>query len=226
MRTRLYVASVVGGVAAVLVTAFLVFKIGQVDPSPPSLKDNPHDEITGAILYVGTDDCVYRAQASGRTTERIICPSIGDYINGVSWQDAGKFSYFTYDSAGEQEVEVDIASRKETQLPPRPLSKPPLSFPYSPVSARGERISIDPEGDVYRVDGGRERIFDFKGVEGDRPEVLTWSPDGEWVALFHYRSEQIWIVRRDGTVAGTLANSARPSISWWIDGLPPQPARE
>jgi hypothetical protein len=60
------------------------------------------------------------------------------------------------------------------------------------------------------------------------PEFLTWSPDGEWVLVAYRAKDELWVIRRDGSLAGTLTGnaSADPSVvSWWIDGKGALPAR-
>ena len=87
------------------------------------------------------------------------------------------------------------------------------------LSPRGERIDYDRDGSIYRVsDGERAKIVDFDSRNHERPSLVTWSPDGEWL-LLRYKDE-LWIVKRDGSVRGTLAKT-RPwpqEASWWIDG--------
>mgnify|MGYP003379564532 CR=1 FL=1 len=55
MKTRLYVAAVLGGLALLIAVALVVFAFGRHNPSPPSLQDNPRPEIPGQILYLDQD---------------------------------------------------------------------------------------------------------------------------------------------------------------------------
>ena len=211
MRSRLYVAAIFAGVAAVAVLVVVVFVAGRFDPSPPSLVDRPVPSIPGEILYVDDDGCIVRARASGERRERVKC--IGDALSIVAWVDADTIGY----AVGRPDqgwVELDLATGEERTVDAFARPGPP-----DPVSPRGERVEITDDGSVYRLTGGeRTKIFDFDGPEHRRPWLVTWSPDGEWVLLRY--NDELWIVSRDGSVKGTLAQT-RPwpsEGSWWIDG--------
>jgi len=211
MRARLYVAAIFAGVAAVAVLVVVVFLAGRFDPPPPSLVDNPVPAIPGEILYVDDDGCIVRARASGERRERVKC--VGDAVSTVSWVDADTIGYGVA-RPGQNWVELDLATGEERAVDASARFEPP-----NPVSPQGERIDIDEDGLVYRLNGTeRTKVFDFDGPEHQRPWLVTWSPDGQWV-LLRYRDE-LWIVSRDGSIKGTLA-STRPwpnEGSWWIDG--------
>jgi hypothetical protein len=217
VRSRLYVAAVFVGVAAVVVLVVVVFLAGRFDPSPPSLVDRPVVAIPGEILYVDDDGCIIRARASGERRERVKC--IGDALSIVTWVDADTIGY-GMGRPDQAWVELDLATGEERFSDAFARPGPP-----DPVSPRGERIDIDADGSVYRLSGAeRTKIFDFDGPEHQRPWFVTWSPDGEWI-LLRYKDE-LWIVSRNGSVKGTLA-STRPwpnEGSWWIDGHGYRPA--
>ncbi len=216
MRDRLYVALVFAAVAAMVVVVVVVLRLGQRDPSPPSLRDHPRPEIPGAIVYVDEDGCIRNVAASGEgPRENVACPG---HVELVTWVDAGTVAYVSFGPGTARWILVDLATKRETSGAAYDQAK---TGPFSledPVSPRGERISIAGDGSVFRSDGERIKIFTFDGPDNERPAFGTWSPDGEWVLLRYYRENEIWIVRRDGSIAGTLTGSAVGPVSWWIDG--------
>ena len=226
MRTRLYTAGVVLGLGAVAALAVLLVAAGRLDPSPPSLERHPVPEIPGWILYVGPDGCVIRARASGEQREAVACP--GTDVVGLSWLDAGTVAYV--EAVGGQAV-VTTVSLETGESATRPWAGHVQR--KNLLSVQGERVDFDEEGSVYVVQGtDRVKVLDFDGPEYSRPYFVTWSPDGGWLLLAY--TGELWVVSRDGRVAGTLARTARGSgaASWWIDGygylpevMPPPPAQ-
>jgi len=226
VRTRLYVAGVLAGVAAVLVLAFVVLQFGISNPSPPSLGSNPHDEIPGSILYFDNSGCVVDALASGRSASRVYCPLAGaGYSDTVTWVDEKTFAYVVtaplMKQPGWQWVKVDLATKRETTVTAAasPPAAPGDLQMGALTSVRGEQISFDPDGYLYRVSGGdRVRIYKLPGGNGSGAAFATWSPDGEWFVLRYYPKNELWIIRRDGLAAGTLASNVRGGASWIIPG--------
>lgn len=221
MKSRLAVVATFAGVAALILLAVVVWKFGQKDPSPPSLTKAPNQAIAGDVLYI-RDECIVRASASGASKQTVSCPA----PDAVSWIDADTVSYWRYDFGDTSVVDVDLTTRAETTVPGSSDKfelKP--SKPSYPVSPRGESVSFDKDGSLYRStpgETGRVLIFEYDGPDSRRPEFITWSPDGEWVLLYYagrdYDRGELWIVRRDGTASGTLATGVGRSASWWIDG--------
>jgi hypothetical protein len=211
VKARLTVAGIIAGVAAVLVLVVIVVIAGRFDPSPPSLQSRPVPEIPGEILYVDKDGCIIRAHTSGESRERVTC--VTDGPAAIAWVDADTVG-FVAGRPGQTWTEVDLQTGDERVVDLYPRPQPP-NF----ESVRGERIDIDGDGSVYRVNGReRARIFDFDGPEHRRPQFVTWSPDGDWILLRY--EDELWIISRDGSVQGTLA-STQPfpyEGSWWIDG--------
>ncbi len=227
MRSRLAVVATFAGVAALILLAVAVWKFGQKDPSPPSLTKNPNEAITGEILYI-RDECIVRAAASGASKQTVSCP----VPNTVSWVDADTVRYWRYDGGGPTAVNVNLATGAETPLPASPdsgVSSAPGKLPpqrSEATSPKGESVSFDKDGSLYRStpgETGRVLIFEYDGPDSRRPDFITWSPDGEWVLLYYadrdYNRGELWIVRRDGTVSGTIATGVERSASWWIDGV-------
>ena len=68
----------------------------------------------------------------------------------------------------------------------------------------------------------REQIHNFD-TEGYRLSPAGWSPDGLWILLIYHEPEgnpELWILSRDGSHAGTLADHVWPQgASWRIDGV-------
>jgi hypothetical protein len=211
MRTRLTVAAVFAGVAVVLVLVVVVVLAGRFDPSPPSLTRHPVPAIPGEIVYVDEDGCIIRARASGESRERVTC--VGHGVGAVSWIDADTIGYAIY-RPGQTWTELDLRTGQETVTNAVPRPQPP-DF----TSVKGERVDFDSEGSLYRINGTeRTKILDFDGPEYQRPYLVTWSPDGDWL-LLRYKDE-LWIISRDGSVQGTLAKTRSwgNGTSWWIDG--------
>ena len=226
MKSRLAVVATFAGVAALVLLAAAVWKFGQKDPSPPSLTKNPNQSIAGEILYI-RDECMVRAAASGASKRTVSCPA----PNSVSWVNDGTLRYWRYDPAGQTVMDVDLATGAETPAPGSPGNVPPGSpgkiQPGQPdvVSPKGESISYDKDGSLYRStpgETGRVLIFEYEGPDSRQPEFLTWSPDGEWVLLYYagrdYDRGELWIARRDGTASGTLATGVGRSASWRMEG--------
>lgn len=222
VKTRLYVAGVLAGVAAILVLAFVVLEFGISHPSPPSLSDHPHDEIPGSILYFDNTGCVVNALASGRSTTQVYCPTAQPgFADALTWVDEKTLAYAVVAPGPAQPawrwIRVDIATKRETDttaLTASPIQK------TNPVSGRGESISFDPDGYLY-LDNGRERVRAYKlpgGRNGGQYTFASWSPDGEWFILRYYPKNELWIIRRDGAVAGTLASNVMGGASWLIPG--------
>jgi hypothetical protein len=223
MKARLYVAGVLAAVALVLVLAVVVLQFGISQPSPPSLRDHPRDEIPGSILHFDLGGCIVDAAASGRGVERVICPLAGaGYADTVTWIDEQTLAYaVTESSAGQSTwhwVQVDLVTKRETTL--SSLTGQPTRA-ADPLSVRGERVSLDPDGYLYRDSGGdRVRIYELPSNQGaGQFEFATWSPDGEWFLLRYYPKDELWIIRRDGSVAGTLASDVRGGASWIVPGV-------
>jgi len=227
MKARLYVAGVMAGLAVVLVLVFAVFEFGISHPSPPSLRDNPRDEIPGSVLYLDDRGCVVDASASGRRADEITCPlaSTG-YIDTVTWVDEKTFAYAVMAPMAKlptwQWIRVDLATKRETTVPGSTTQPTPL--PADPVSPRGERISFDPDGYLYRTSSTGDRVRVYKlpasdGANGGQFAFVTWSPDGDWFLLRYHPKSELWIISRDGSVAGTLASDVRGGGSWMIPGV-------
>lgn len=219
MTQRLWVAGVLGGLVLVLGVVVLVFQFGIKNPSPPSLNDDPRAEIAGRIAYVDTDSCIALAEASGASRERLHCGFDQFGVTALTWLDEGTVAYATYQRDGLEWSAVDVATGAERSLDGGGGTAP--GGPPEFVSPRGERLEIDFEsGDVFIVEGAeRIRIFDFDGPDGWSPELITWSPDGDWILLRYGREDELWIVHRTGEPAGTLVTDVSyAAVSWWMDG--------
>ncbi|MCC6267184.1 MAG: hypothetical protein IT300_06415 [Dehalococcoidia bacterium] len=235
MKTRLYVAAVLGGLALLIAVALVVFAFGRHNPSPPSLQDNPRPEIPGQILYVDQDFCFVRAAASGEGETRLAC--IPESYSGaaVYWLDDLSAGIVRYDQRGGVLWRVDLVSGVITDTGKLIDTTGGKVFPgglyggaYAPD---GAFASTDEEGRLsVIVDGQRTEIADFDSPEYNPPRVLLWSPDSRWLALQYFprRAEgpEIWVVSRDGAVRGTLTkNAGSGSVAWRIaaEVQPPNP---
>jgi hypothetical protein len=227
VRTRLYVAAVFAAVIGAALLALLVVRLGQDDPSPPSLQDNPRLEIPGALVFIDKKGCISTIDASGENLRQVACP-VGQGIQEVTWVKAGQVAYRSYGRNTGEWLSIDLATGKESVLGPG-------SYAYgntSVVSSKGEVLIVDRSGDIYvEKNTVTTRIFDFKGsTDEGLPDFVTWSPDGEWVVLRYWRDNELWIIRRDATVAGSLDGLASSgpygNFSWIIPGVGVAPARE
>jgi hypothetical protein len=216
VKNRVYVAIVFGGVAVIFVVVALILHAGLEDPSPPWLPDNPRVEIPGMIAYSDWDQCIRRVDASGAGKEQKFCPSFRGEIGQLAWVDANTMVYVTYGPAVSTWSKLDWITMTATAVPGAAAR---IFEPQDPVSIRGERASIGRDGSVYRGNGEMVRIYEFS-ADSNRPfpEILTWSPDGEWLLVRYPADSELWIIRRDGSVAGSFAEEAAQTASWWIPG--------
>lgn len=222
LKARLWVAGTLGGLAVVVVLALLVLQLGRKDPSPPSLRDNPNPAIAGRLVYIGNDNCIWVAEASGTARERVTCTNFPDW---VSWVDADTIGFASFAEPGRTRwMEIDLETGEShdrgviTALPPDP----------GPARPDGVAVNIDyGDGTVYRVEGAEQTVlYAADYPEGHAPRALFWSPDGKWLMLQYWPpradGSELWIVAEDGSFAGTIATGVRGSIipvSWWIDGI-------
>lgn len=224
LSRRLWAAGIVGGVCAIVVLAVLVLKYGRFDPSPPSLEKNPNPAIPGELLFVDEDGCVVRALASGESRSRVDCPGAG--IWGVSWIDREKIAIglaSAADSGRPTWTEFDLAtgSERDTGI----IADYSWGTPRT-ESPQGEQVVIEEDGGVILVAGVvRTKIASFEVPRHRQPQLVTWSPDGEWMLLTYWverdEARELWILSKDGRTKGTIArlDAFGPvGASWWIDG--------
>jgi hypothetical protein len=111
VRTRLYVAAVIAGLALLVVTVIVVANYGRHDPSPPSLRDDPNPVIPGSIIYLNEEQCIIRAAASGAGSEEVYCLSRNDYPAEIYSVDDTTILFTRYDSRGPVLFELNTARR-------------------------------------------------------------------------------------------------------------------
>lgn len=213
MRERAWAAGIVGGLAVVAVLAFVVFRFGRLDPSPPSLQNEPNAAIPGEIVFVDEDNCVIRTAASGAWREEVLCDKGVQY---AAWTAPGRIGVTTW-SPGMSWFEVDLETGERT---------PRTGDPPRPGFESRHGVVLTPDGEVTVSEGtGTRTIADFDLPESGSLGVIGWSPDDEWLLLNYHRprggsSSELWILSRDGSVQGTLATDAFGwSASWWIEGV-------
>ncbi len=229
VRQRLYVAGVVAGLAAVAALALLILRFGERGASPPSLQAHPNPEIPGRIAYVNPQHCIVLIDAAGTSREELYC--IGGPPLVVSWLDGRTVVFGEGFGQDVSLTAVDVETRAT-----RPAgvldAEQPFRYPYRLAeSPEGDRAVVDSDGRVFVIRRGvRTEIADFDIGRSAWLDVASWSPDGEWLLLWHSRpgsEHELWIVRRDGAFAGTLVDDASGGVvSWWIDGKgawPPLP---
>ena len=231
MKQRLIPALAIGGLLAIVVFGVLVFQFGRRHPSPPSLEENPHPEIPGEILYRDRDDCIVRAAASGAKREQVYCggPSLATgRPGGVTWIDADTIAFlvFSYSDKGQSSrlIEVDLDTKVERDTG-RIVNFANEFGVQEPVSVQGERARIDDDGNLVISKGGEQKEVASFDVRQYEVRPILWSPDGDWLMLYYtpprdYKNSELWIIKRDGSVKGTLAKGVRqPQASWRIEGV-------
>lgn len=224
LRDRVVAASALAALAALAVVIVLVFAFGRHDPSPPSLIRHPDPAIPGELIFVENDGCIVRAAASGLSREQAYC--LPDGLGGpIGWLDGHTAGIVAYDQRGPVLHEVDFQAKTERDtgraVPP---GKGPIEAGL--VSVNGESVSVDEHGAVFVLtDGTRTKVADFDVATYGGPQFLAWSPDGEWMVLQYFprrgaTGAELWILRRDGETAGTIATNVRgQGVSWRVEGL-------
>ena len=224
-RPRVFAASVFAGFAVLALLAVLIFQFGRHDPSPPSLQDNPNPAIPGEVIYLESNSCITRIDASGANRREIVCPGRVDFVARL---DERNIVYGIYAPAGLPATQRDLVTGQETVHPAgtTPERFAIGAYPGDQRSVLGEYITIDPDGSIHRsnsTEPGRTRIFDCDCSQYHGPQFYSWSPDGQWAMLVYTPNngpgQEIWIVSRDGLSAGTLLTAGyNANPSWFIEG--------
>lgn len=235
MRTRLYAAGILSGLALLLVTAFLVFQFGRKHPSPPLLEDHPNAAIPGELLFINSDSCFVQAAASGASRTTRACLAAFSGSPQVYWLSEDKAAILRFDSRGSVLWEVDLntgAERDTGRVVAADYSKPgPGGIGGGNYAPDGTYAVAEQDGDLFILENGvRTRIASFDiAADYNQPQVMGWSPDSQWILLSYYprRADgpEMWISSRDGQTKGTIARDlARGgNAAWRIDGLGTQP---
>ena len=224
-RQRLFVAGVFASFAVLLLLSVVIFQFGRRNPSPPSLQDHPNPAIPGEVIYLSTNSCITRISASGANKQEIVCPGRVDYLARL---DERAIVYGFYFPSGGPATQRDLVTGQEAVLDAT-MNPDRLFTPHTGANQRSvldEFITVDPDGSVYRsnsTEPGRTRIFDCDCANYRSPQFLTWSPDGQWVMVTYWKNDnaqqQLWIIARDGSFAGTLAAAGpNANASWFIEG--------
>lgn len=223
MKERLVIAAALGGLAVLALVVIIVFQFGRHDPSPPSLEKHPNPAIPGEILYVGRQNCLVRAAASGAERREVCIPAM-PYFEPFAWPEPEAIRVW---SRGEI-VRVDLETGAVTGTG---VSATQYRYPERPpVSVKGERATSEGGDLVIVTTAGREKVASFD-IGSRWMEPILWSPDGNWIVIQWYpprgdRSE-LWIVSRDGSVRGTIADDASsPWVAWRIEGVGFTPSLE
>jgi hypothetical protein len=229
VRTRLYVAAVIAGLALLVITVIVVANFGRHNPSPPSLRDDPNPAIPGSIIYLNDEQCIIRTAASGAgPEEEVYCLSKNDYPSEMYLADDTTILFTRYDSRGPVLFELDTATRTIRDLGVQPTTPKPVESGL--VAPSGEEVFAEYDGRVVVLKNGtRTTIAEFDTGRQGGPSPVTWSPDGQWILLRYWARTraELWIVSRDGTTQGTLTKDASGSAaSWYVEGVgtyPPIP---
>ncbi|WBL35122.1 hypothetical protein O0235_10015 [Tepidiforma flava] len=222
---RWFAIAVIGGVAAVIVTAVVLLGIGVSDPSPTSLEKNPNPAIPGDILYVDEASCIVLARASGEARGQVHCTGVIPQL--LYFLDDRRIAYLVPNPYPNNLVIVDLESGRELERRTIDQSRTMLDF-TAPDGTRifqrdGARLDLIRDGQVTGT-------IAFDGLDWP-PNLVGWSPDSQWLAFAYYpprgRGAELWLVSRDGRVRGTLATGVvGGAVAWrFPDGRawPPPP---
>lgn len=234
MKTRIYVAGTLAGLAALAITAVVVFAYGRHDPSPPSLLDEPNPAIAGQILYINRDSCFVRAQASGGGEEQLGCMPKFFFPGGLYWIDEETAGAVLYGPDGPMLHEIDIRTGQVSEGG-RAISltgKPGFPQPFGGVTAPdGTSAFFDEDGKlILLVEGKQTQVAEFDVPQYGQPQVILWSPDSQWLLAQYYPRHadgpELWVISRDGQISGTLTEDAwqGQAVAWRIEGVGAEPA--
>lgn len=234
MRTRLYAAGIIGGLALLTVTVIVVFALGRNNPSPPSLEDHPNLAIPGELLFIDSDSCFVQAEASGATRRIRAC--MADFFASpqLFWKDEDTASIVRFDTRGGVLWDVNLNTGNFTdtgRVVAVDIWKPgPNGIGGGNYAPDGTYAVAEQGGGLFLIDDGvRTQIASFDVPEFSAPQVLIWSPDSQWIVLQYYprraNGPEIWIISRDGKTQGTLAEDVWTStgVAWRMTGLQTQP---
>ncbi|MCS7296043.1 MAG: hypothetical protein RMK15_03895 [Chloroflexota bacterium] len=242
-RDLLFVAAVIGAVAALGITVLLVLTAGVAEEGGlPSLRERPNPAIPGRIAYLRSDGCIIVADASGAAARESTCvPPFA--VVALAWVDEETLALAAF---------LDGApAATPSPVPPgaTPVPFPPATGPQwfllrlgegslrptgilaegalrpAAEGARGPdgRIAwVDPAASTLYVSSGAGRqAIEIPGKAG--LSVSTWSPDGRWVVLLRYRSgsefEVILVDTETGEAAWVARDASAAVPAWWIDGV-------
>lgn len=234
MRTRLYAAGILGGLALLVVTAFIVFQFGRKQPSPDSLQTHPNATIPGELLFVDSDSCFVQAKASGETRRTRACIPNSFATPQLYWTADDLALFVRFDSRGGVLWQVDLNSGSQTdtgRVVSVDVYKPgPGGVGGGNYAPDGTYALAEQGGDLFLIEAGvRKQIASFDVAQYNQPQVLIWSPDSQWIVLQYYPRKgdgpELWIVSRDGKTRGTIARNVANStgVAWRMDGLATQP---
>ena len=243
MKTRLYVAGILGGIGLLAITLIVVIAFGRHHPSPPLLKDNPKPQIPGEILYQDRDGCFVIVRASGAGEERLGCSfQKGPIGQEFWWVDDNTVRWVLHSSpTSGQVIEVNIRTgvQRETgetidipQFGGKRFPAPYRDLQDCLEGPDGTLACIDNDGKLAMVEGETvTRIAKFDLPKYNRPHIKGWAPDSQWVVLEYHPQRadgpELWIISRDGSVRGTLTKDVTfTRIAWRIQGAgtwPPLP---
>ena len=108
--------------------------------------------------------------------------------------------------------------------PPQPVTTGSRFWANPDPSPDGTQVvfysQISPEGDLYvsRTDATGSLRQLTEGAPLDR--VPRWSPDGQWIAMFSDRTNQlqVWMIRADGSELRQVTTLPSGIIAWSPDG--------
>jgi Tol biopolymer transport system component len=163
------------------------------------------------------EDVLVAVPVDGSKKQRLH-ESLGDFPFGATWSPDGSTIAFDLATGGARDSNIDIYtldvdSGDVTRLTRHP--KRQMYAAWSPDSSRLAFARLGTRGGVYVMNAdGTERQRVLGGVHGE----LSWSPDGEWLAV-NGSDEDIWILHPDGTEIANITNDdvSETDVGWSPD---------
>lgn len=175
----------------------------------------------GVIAFINTGGCIERVSAgTAQPVGQEYCAASRAGVTSLTWIDADSVAYATNEARALGWQIVHFSSRQSETMPiadaPRVFLIPPQY--YSP---KAERLAVDAEGVVSRVDSeGDVRIFPPDGKQPDSStRLVAWAPDGNWVLLSTSTDKELWVVGRAGDNPHRVATASKGVAAWFMPAV-------
>lgn len=214
--SRFHPVFALGPSLAVFLTALLV-GCGGSDASQPRVSLAAG---AGTFVYVDPSGCIVRVDLESEAGPDVtVCPQTAQGVTAVSWLDAGRIAYVTPESERIGWRYYDFTTGEDGAL--LPGEGPPAihAGPVQPYSMFGELVDVDAAGTVTVTSAEATRsVYSAPATADDLalPQLLTWSPDAQWIVLERSRERTLTIVSRDGSRAIDIAAASRGLVSWFM----------
>ncbi|MGD9932104.1 MAG: hypothetical protein AB7T37_00145 [Dehalococcoidia bacterium] len=174
----------------------------------------------GTLVYVDPSGCIVRVDLAADTQAgQTVCPQTAQGVIAVAWLDARRIAYVTPESERIGWRYYDYATGGDGMLIPGEGPPAIHAGPVQPYSIFGELVEVDAVGTVTIRAGDTVRAI-YSGPPSSNdlalPQLLTWSPDAQWIVLERSRQRALTIVSRDGSRVLDIADASRGLISWFM----------